>query len=416
MKEPQIFPEDFGFVIGGNLSAPYCLISPLKNKNILENLKDYVGFILLINDKHLLAGLPEESIIGTTVRRLSVSISRSPNVRKIYCIKSDKHLNGIYNILCNINNVDDSILEKICQIGRMNHYNIGSNEVRKLFKKIDFIDQYTISNDNKQNLSKLKLLLSEALLHVDRIELHEQTKFLRWQPKYENNTSFETNDNPAFGNIETVREYAQWNLLNFGKIGKDRSNLSRIQLNYEFGFEFKNYNIQRIEQFLENNYTIYNNPPQIYDKSVCNEGSFCERIRRASSNEMDKYSEFISELKNALNNDQLCYSKVLYFVTNNLDGAYDQTQIGWESITPYLSKDDKGYVLSLKHNLRSVDLYDGFPFNLYFCVKISEDIIKMLKNEKSNLRLGSVYIKIANLHAYVDCIPEITYKKRFIKY
>lgn len=349
MKEPKIFPEDFGFVIGGNLSAPYCLISPLKNKNILENLKDYVGFILLINDKHLLAGLPEESIIGTTVRRLSICISRSPNVCKIYCIKSDKHLNGIYNILCNINNVDDSILEKICQIGRMNHYNIGFNEVRKLFKKIDFIDQYTISNDNKQSLSKLKLLLSEALLHVDKIELPEQTKFLRWQPKHENDTRFETNDTPSFGNIETVHKYAQWNLLNFGKIGKDRSNLCRIQLNYEFGFEFKNYNIQKIEQFLEKNYTIYNNPLQIYDKSVCNEGSFCERIR-GSLNEMDKYGEFISELKNALNNDQLCYSKVLYFVTN-LDGGYDQTQIGWESITPYLSRDDKGYVRVCKNQI-----------------------------------------------------------------
>lgn len=414
MKEPQIFPENFGFVIGGNLSAPYCLISPLKNKHILENLKDYVGFILLINDKHILAGLPEESIIGTTVRRLSVCLSRSPNVCKIYCIKSDKHLNGIYNILSNINKVDESILEKICQIGRMNNYNIGFNDVRKLFKQIDFIDRYTISDDNGQSLSTLKSLLSETLLQVDKIKLPEQTKFLRWQPKHEIDTKFETNDALSFDNIETVHKYVQWRLLNFGKIGKDRNDLCRIQLNYEFRFEFKNYNIQKIEQFLEKNYAIYNSPLQIYDKSVCNEGSFCERIRRGSSNEMDKYSEFISELINTLNNDQLCYSKVLYFVTN-LDGGYDQTQIGWESITPYLSRDGEGYVLSLKHNLRSVDLYDGFPFNLYFCVKISEDIINALKKEKSNIRLGSVYINIANLHAYVDSIPETTYKKISIK-
>lgn len=407
MKIPQTFPESFGFVIGGNLSSPYCLISPLRNKHILDYLKDYAGFILLINDKHLLAGLPEESIIGTTVRRLSVCLSRSPNVRKIYCIKSDKHLNGIYDILCKLNKIEDPILEKICHIGRMNSYNIRFREVKELINRIDFIEQYTIPNDNGQSLIKI---LSQALLQVDKIKLPEQTKFFKWQPKYDIDMRFETNDRPSFTNIETVQKYTQWKLLNFGKIGKDRNDLCRIQLNYEFGFEFKNYTIEKIEQFLEKNYTIYNNSLQIYDKNVCNEGSFCERIRRCPSNDIDKYSEFISELIKALNNDQLCYSKVLYFVTN-LDGGYDQTQIGWESITPYLSRDDEGYVLSLKHNLRSVDLYDGFPFNLYFCVKISEDIIKVLKKEKSNIRLGSIYINIANLHAYVDCIPETIYKK-----
>jgi len=398
-----IFPNEFGFVTGGNSSAPYGLISSLKYKPILDNIKDYVGFILYVNDKHVLAGLPEESIIGTTIRRLSICLSRSPNVHKLYYINID-NLKCLHFILKNINLIEKSIFDKICQTGRTKYYNIDYSDIKNNFRRIEHISEYKMLDDDAKSLNGLKSKLTESLLSLDRLKLPIESQFLKWQPKYEIETRLVTNDTPSFDNIESILNYAQWQLLTFGKLGSDRSDLFRIQLNHEFRFEFKNYSKQKIETYLKNNYTIYHNPIRIYDESVCKEGSFCERIR-GLSNEMDKYEEFISELKNALNNDRLCYSKVLYFVTN-LDSGYDQTQIGWESITPYLDRDKNGYKLSLKHNLRSVDLYDGFPFNLYFCIKISEDIINMLKNEELNIRLESVYINIANLHAYVDCIPK----------
>ena len=90
------------------------------------------------------------------------------------------------------------------------------------------------------------------------------------------------------------------------------------------------------------------------------------------------------------------------------EGAYNATQIGWFSVDAYLNKEDENFVISFIHKLRSVDLQDGFPFNLYFCILLSKDIIdEVQKNTKNKLKLGKLKIEISHLHAYLDNFSKI---------
>lgn len=113
------------------------------------------------------------------------------------------------------------------------------------------------------------------------------------------------------------------------------------------------------------------------------------------------------DIAEAIKENRLCYSKVLSLVVKKEDNRLGQTQIGWESITPYLSKDSNGEIaLSFAHTLRSVDLYDGLPFNILFCIEISNEIKDKLEEKVGfAIRLGLLDLSIKHLHAYHDSIP-----------
>ena len=405
MDDVNDFPDEYGFISAGNFSSHYCILSSLENENHLDNFKDYAGFILHISVKHVNAGLPEDSIIGTTIRRLLIGLSRCPNVYKIiYLFDENKCCEKIYNTINGLIHTDKTLLERVCKMGRMEDYGIKITDIENIFLRIKAIKTYKISDSDRSSiLEKLKLEMTDDIVSTDEVELQNKSNFLNWHPKIGYNSKLEV-DTPIFTEMGNIYEYVESKLLRDGKIGKDRDNLMRIQFNDNFRAGISSdYTIQEFENFLKDICGI-DHASRLYNECVRKRGIFFKRIREGGVN---KYENFVMELENAISSKQLCYSKILFFVTQK-DGIHDQTQVGWESIIPYLDYNKEGHVtdISLQHNLRSVDFYDGFPLNLYFCIKISENIINAIN---ANVRLGTIFINIAYLHAYIDSIPEKIY-------
>lgn len=406
MNDINGFPDEHSFISAGNFSSHYCILSSLENENHLDGFGDYVGFMLHISVKHVNAGLPEDSIVGTTIRRLLIGLSRCPNVYKIiYLFDENKCCEKTYNTINGLIHTDKTLLERACKMGRMEDYGIKITDIENIFLRIKSIKTYKISDsDRLAIIEKLKSEMTKDIVSTDELKLQNESNFLNWHPKIGYNSKLDLVDTPIFSEMENIYEYIESKLLRDGKIGKDRDNLMRIQFNDTFRAGISSdYVIQEFENFLEDICGI-KHASRLYNECVRERGIFFNRI---SEGEINKYENFVMELENAINSKQLCYSKILFFVTQK-DGIHDQTQVGWESITPYLDYNKEEHVtnISLQHNLRSVDFYDGFPLNLYFCIKISEDIINAIN---SNVRLGTLFINIAYLHAYIDSIPEKIY-------
>jgi hypothetical protein len=68
--------------------------------------------------------------------------------------------------------------------------------------------------------------------------------------------------------------------------------------------------------------------------------------------------------------------------------------------------------LSVLNDLRSIDLHDGFPYNLYYCIELAETLVKGINNRLHELDvdkrviLKRIYFDILSLHAYADNLPE----------
>jgi len=405
MDDVNVFPDEYGFISAGNFSSHYCILSSLEDEKYLDDFKDYAGFILRTSVKHVNAGLPEDSIIGTTIRRLLIGLSRCPNVHKIiYLFDENKCCEKTYNTINGLIHPDKTLLAQVCKMGRMEDYGIKITDIENIFLRIKSIKTYKISDSDRLSIiEKLKSEMTDDIVSMCEVKRQNKSNFLNWHPKNGYDSKLEV-DTPIFSEMRNIYEYVESKLLRDGKIGKDRDNLMRIQFNDTFRAGISSdYVIQEFENFLEYSCGI-NHASRLYDECVRKRGIFFKRI---SEGEINKYENFVMELENAINSKQLCYSKILFFVTQK-DGIHDQTQVGWESITPYLdyNKEEHATNISLRHNLRSVDFYDGFPLNLYFCIKISEDIINAIN---SNVRLNTIFIDIAYLHAYIDSIPEKIY-------
>ena len=79
----------------------------------------------------------------------------------------------------------------------------------------------------------------------------------------------------------------------------------------------------------------------------------------------------------------------------------------------YLKRiDDKRIELSVLNDLRSVDLHDGFPYNLYYCTELAENLTKKINDRLYNLDINKKIIlkdicfDILSLHTYADNLPE----------
>ncbi len=87
-----------------------------------------------------------------------------------------------------------------------------------------------------------------------------------------------------------------------------------------------------------------------------------------------------------------------------------KSKIGWSGIRCYMRPQEDYVLLSLSHDLRSIDLYDGLPVNLFFCLEYSlkfmKDLMGKLPHElESRVRLDCLRFFIHYLHAYLDDLP-----------
>lgn len=380
-----------------NMQSEYCLISSLRCRTSAKRLFDYIGGFVSVIEKKVDAGLPQDSLIDT-VRRLLILLSRNPGINKIIILKEeDEKIKKFYNFLSRINHINSNELEMIYLRGRFYDYGIDKETANVLLSRIILIKIFDINELNSSEL--VNCLALEASL-TEKLELPDRSKSFKLYPtKRSIDCKFRGKD--EFGSIKELFNYAEGILVQFGEIGRDRDNIERIQLKEQFSIKIKEFN--DLYDFLK--IMGIEDAEKIYKKYVKECGIFANRFFGGDDFEICEH--FLMDIAKAIKEDRLCYSKVLSLVTKKEDSKFDQTQVGWESITPYLGKDSNGeIVLSFAHTLRSVDLYDGLPFNILFCIEISKEIKEKLEEKVGiAIHLGLLDVTIRHLHAYHDSIP-----------
>ncbi len=407
-----------------NLSSPYCLITPIEHKAKIEDLRGLIGGFVIIIEKRVNAGLPSDSLLDS-IRRLLIILSRNQNISKIVLIRSgnEKELGQIYKTIGNLKNFDDRDWEKIYLRSRMQSYGIKKDVAKKIFSRIESIESFEIDRLHISDLEEkiVEEIYSRNLRKVKLLDLDRSNSF---KPYPIRKIDCKLLGNGEFSGFADLFNYAEGVLMCSGEIGKDLNELPRIQLKEQFYGKIKRSEnpkktSKELEKFLKNQGIM--NSSEIYENCIHLKGFFSSRIygpRKTEKNNIYiNYEHFITRLKDAIKNCQSCYSQTLHLVTEE-DGLLIETQIGWESITPHLSIIDGDFIISFTHTLRSVDLYDGMPFNLYFSYDFSKEIVKNLESQlveeglRINIKLGYIEFAIKHLHAYLDSVPIEVIKSR----
>jgi len=382
-----------------NVTSEYCVISKLKHLQTIRRLEDYIGGFVLIIEKKVDAGLPYESLLDT-IRRLLILLSRNPSIDKILILKdrSDDVANVkrlFYSLLSNLEEIPSEKWDRIYLWTRMSDYGIEREMINEILSKIVV---YPIDYEDL-NFKKLESILARDVSQATKLKIPNRSKSFELYPSRD--IAFEFKNATEFDKINDLFYYAENNLIRFGEIGKDRDDLERIQLKREFSVKIIDYS--DLNDFMEDR--GIKNAYELYNLYVCSGGIFADRIHGAE--EYKRYEHFLMELSDAIKNERLCYSNILSLTTKKEDGRYNKTQIGWETITPYLSKDRTNSItISFTHTLRSVDLYDGFPFNLFFCIELSKEIKDGCEKIAGvPIKLKEINLVIRHLHAYLDSIP-----------
>ncbi|MCD5401430.1 hypothetical protein LR013_02390 [candidate division NPL-UPA2 bacterium] len=398
----RILKDEGLFIQESNFSSSYCLLTSLKNRDKIKKIENFVGFVVYIPNKHLDAGMPSTSIIGSTIRRLLVGLSRNPNVRKIVFLKNEEEdskeiirfSDEIVRIIEGIKKADEDVIREVFLRGRMSKYGIMWDTITKEISRIEVI------NADISKIGDLEAKIIEEAHSMSTILLPNKSNFLSLYPKYVDVKFF---DNARFNKVRDLYEYAEWMLLEHGKKKADWNNLERIFISTDFDLEFSATltGYDDLDEFLKEK--GIENPEKVYEDCV-KKGIFGERLDRLEMG--NRREAFCTELKHAIENNKLGFTKSLFFVTEK-ETKYNETQVGWFSIDAHIDKDEEGFAISFLHKLRSVDLHDGFPFNIYFCVRLSEEIIKLIEDSiKKKIRLGKLKIEISYLHTYLDNFPK----------
>jgi hypothetical protein len=389
------------FIQESNFSSPCCLVISLKNRDKIRKIKDFIGFVVYIPNKHLEAGMPSSSIIGSTIRRLVVGLSRNPNVRKIVFLKNEEEdskeiirfSDEVVSIIEGIKKADENIIREVFLRGRMSKYGIKKDTIIKEISRIT-------GDVSKITDLELEAKIIEETHSLNKILLPNKSNFVSLYPKYAVVKSF---DKPRFNGVRELYEYAEWILLKHWKKKQDMNNLGRIFIGTEFDLDFSATltGYDDLDEFLKGE--GIENQGNIYENCV-KKGIFGKRLERLEMG--NRREAFCTELKHAIENNKLGFTNSLLFVTEE-ESKYNETQVGWFSIDAHVDKSEEGFVISFLHKLRSVDLHDGFPFNIYFCIRLSEEIIKRMEDStKEKIRFGKLKIEISYLHAYLDNFPE----------
>jgi len=386
------------FIYESSFSSSYCLITSLKNRDKIKKIANFVGFVVYIPNKHLEAGMPSSSIFGSTIRRLLVGLSRNPNVKRLAILKNKEEdskrifrfCDELESVIEGIKKTDEEVIRELFLRGRMSKYGITMDAIKKEILRIEVV------NANIAEITDLEAEIIEEAHSMRTILLPNKSNFLNLYPKY---VDVKFIDKPRFGEVKGLYEYAECILLKQGKEKKDMNNLRRIFVDTDFDLDFSAELIgyDDLDDFLKDNGIKY--PNKVYAECV-NKGVFGSRLK-------DRFDNFCTVLGHAIENNKLGFTNSLFFVTEGESKKYNETQVGWFSIDAHVDKDEESFVISFLHKLRSVDLHDCFPFNIYFCIRLSDEIIKNMRNStKKKIRLGKLKIKISYLHTYLDNFPK----------
>ncbi len=434
--------EEYGFckLSGMNPRSNYCAVIPItlaneiEVQNLMSKLEDFVSFIIYLPNKHTVAGLPPDATIGTFFRRFILLLDYFKNVNKVIIIRpienyklvKNKNLeiiNEIYNLLINFAETSDRAIEdvnlfkkqislkKIVKKGRINRYRCKNFDTEKKIKEIlGRIEEIILG----YHYEHLKNCLAEVA-GVFRLEkpyndqlnfnVHPKDDSIRRRVRSKGLDVYRLEDT----NIKNLYESLEYLLYEHGIICKDASGFYRVQmpfktrckLIYKDGYTGEVRNQSKLEEVIK-----------LLEELGIEITPFEET--RFFKNIEISFKHYINYVCDSIMNGRFGLTNVLPLVgetSKELD--INRVQLGWIYSHVYLRKiNDELIDASILNDLRSVDLHDGFPYNLYYCIELAENLInnvnKCLSMIEANKKiiLRGIYLDILSLHAYIDNLPE----------
>jgi len=353
----------------------------------------------------LKAGLPAGSVVGSTLRRLLISLARYPKVNKIVFIKNFDN-NDVLN-------KDEEVLlqsiEKLNEIDEIIRKRGRFHEYPGILDFIKIIESRKISVEAVK-VEKLRSLKDRMLENTYKdFELPPQTyKTLSYKPKLHKplipTLDFYIKPNKSdlyctrtFSSIHEAYEHCIKLVKFFGTLDPDGSGLRRYEIKDVDRIRLAIEKYEDLEEFLRE--CGVDKELKEVEQMFGITGKFGMNI---SDEDIDQLEEYIKSIVDCVNSERLNFSRELIFTTKK-DTVYGNVQIGWFRSKATLKKVNDEIIITFGHSLRSVDVHDGLPYNFYFCIKLSEYIIREVRERTGKkVKLSTMFFSLGSLHAYWD--------------
>lgn len=430
--------KKLGFKIEESYASPVGLVVEERFDGI-DDLIKLSAFTLFLERRHLDAGMPECCVEGKNIRRLAILLHRNRNVKHIVVLKNgnSKHLEfTIKNIRDLIaGDITDEKLEYLWTRGRFARYKFSKEEFKYVFENVtDNLEEITYSTDNiSKKRDKLIGKMKKSILEMEGIIAPPGNvrSFFASPSSLDDYIVTETDSAQSISpddilcarDVSTLSMLCERILFKYGSEVKDYCDIWRHQIEQEIVLKLDICGVQNnlgwkeaLENFI---IEIENFLGKIGIKDSENAYMTSEFYHRLFESEIRKirHRNFVERVSDDIINNRLGDSNALTLLIGEDDLlSKKKSKIGWSEIRCYMKPRRENIILSLSHDLRSIDLYDGFPVNMFFCLKYSlkftGDLMERLPYEiRPKVKLDHLKFIILYLHAYLDDMPTTLMKR-----
>jgi len=424
-----------GFKIERSYVSPTGLVVEERFDGI-EDLIRLSAFTLFLERRHVDSGMPECCVDAKNIRRLVILLLRNKNVKHILVLQNKEKQPLRYTIK-NIQNlvertIEDEKLEYLWTRGRFDKYGFKKGDLKSAFANVT--DQ-EIRSYSTNDLPKIREeLIKKMELYIIEMEkiipppVRPKSFFVL--PSSLNDYITPISSQGMIPNIlcandvKRVFEYCEEILLKFGYEVKDYRDIGRWQLGQELmiklsicgngkGAEWR----KTLDGFLAEMETSLGKIGIEESKGVDITSEFSERLLEPKEGRRIRHEDFVERVSDDIVNERFGDSNALTILVEKDDLLSEKkSKIGWSGIRCYMKPQENYVSLSLSHDLRSIDLYDGFPVNLFFCLDYSSRFMRDLMGRlphgmQSKIRLENLKFIIQYLHAYLDDVPSVLVRK-----
>lgn len=430
--------KKLGFMIEKSFSSPIGLVVEEQFQDI-DDLIRLSAFTLFLERRHVDSGMPECSVEGKNIRRLAILLLRNRNVKHIIIMQNKENI-PLKHTLENIRNlaentIADEKFEYLWTRGRFDRHGFQKGELRSAFSSVSNVEEEPYSENDLPEVGKKVIEKMERyIIEVEKAVLPPPNLRSFYAPPSSLDDYIIPQAAPTQNitpervlhavDISTLFRLCEQVLFSFGHEVTDYKGIGRWQLGQEVVLEL---NMSRNGSESEWKKTLAGFLVEMENflggigikdsRRIYKTSAFYDRLFREENRERIRHEEFVERVSDDIRDQRLGDSNasVILIGTDDLR-TRKKSKIGWSGIRCYM-KPQNGYTsLALSHDLRSIDLYDGFPVNLFFCLEYSLKFIRDLIEKQSyesrpRVRLENLRFVIHHLHAYLDDVP-ITLIKR----
>lgn len=424
--------KKLGFKIEESCVSPVGLVV----EEELEDIEDLIrlsAFTLFLERRHVNSGMPECCVDGKNIRRLAILLLRNRNVKYLIILQSNRN-NPLKHTIENIRNliegsITDEKLDYLWTRGRLARYGFKREEFKSAFANvIDLEVEICPIKDLPEVKEKLIKKMEQYIIDMERVVPPPSSlKSLYVLPSslddYIMPQAFPARDFVPdrvlhATDVSTLFRLCEQVLFCYGYEVKDYKDVGRWQLGQEVILELSIFEKRgklewkkTLEGFL---IEIKNFLGEIGIKDSRNAyktSEYFDRLFKGKKGRKIRHEDFIDRVSDNIMSNILGDSNALIILIGEDDlRSRKRSKIGWSAIRCYMRLQDNNISLSLSHDLRSIDLYDGFPVNFFFCLEYSlkfiRDLMEKLPYEvRTKVRLENLRFIIHYLHAYLDDVP-----------